>query len=117
MIEDRLRVKEASLRDRPTTEITRLEIVDWRDLRLLEVAPNTVQREFNFLQQVFLRAVDEWGQERGDNPTRGLRPMRLRDERSRRLAPIKRDYLLRHRSFKIPRFRPHLPGGVNLLGQ
>ncbi|WP_177208361.1 tyrosine-type recombinase/integrase [Tropicimonas isoalkanivorans] len=41
-------------------EITRADLVAWRDARLGEVQPASVKREMNLLKHVFVTAVDEW---------------------------------------------------------
>ncbi|PZX11852.1 integrase [Palleronia aestuarii] len=41
-------------------EISRADLVAWRDTRLGEVQPASVKREMNLLKHVFVTAVDEW---------------------------------------------------------
>lgn len=43
-----------------TTDLTGQNIADWRDARLKEVSPSSVNREWNLLSAVFTRATKEW---------------------------------------------------------
>lgn len=45
----------------PIREVSAADIADWRDRRLREVAPATVNREMNLLSHVFQTARREWG--------------------------------------------------------
>lgn len=46
--------------DRQALSITGPDMADWRDKRLTQVKPSTVNRELNLISAVFTRAIREW---------------------------------------------------------
>lgn len=48
--------------------VTSRDIRDWRDARVLEVAPATVHRELNTISAVFTHAIKEWSAPLSSNP-------------------------------------------------
>jgi len=74
----------ASVVHKPISEIRASDIADWRDRRLAEVSPASVNREWNLLRSVFSIARREWGWVQ-DNPMRDVtRPVATK-ARSRRV--------------------------------
>jgi len=61
------------------------DIRDWRDARVLEVAPATVHREMNTMSSVFTHAIKEWSAPLAENPchlvTRFKNADKARDKR------------------------------------
>jgi integrase len=74
----------ADVAHKPISEIRASDIADWRDRRLAEVSPASVNREWNLLRSVFSIARREWGW-LTDNPMRDVtRPVATK-ARSRRV--------------------------------
>ena len=63
------------------------DIAAYRDLRLKEVAPNTVRHELAILSHVFTIAVKEWGLTSLVNPVKQIRMPKMPRGRDRRLLP------------------------------
>lgn len=68
------------------SEITSTHLSKWRDKRLKEVTPGSVQREINLLSNVFSIARDEWHWHDG-NPFKGVRQPGDNPARTRRVDP------------------------------
>lgn len=51
---------ELAFKDKIISEVNQTDIAEWRDSRLKEVAPSTVNREWNLLRSVFQMARKEW---------------------------------------------------------
>jgi len=73
------------LADIPIGKLTSADLAQWRDRRLLEVAPGSVNRELNLLSAVFERARREWGWIKG-NPVRDIKRPRNPRHRERRIS-------------------------------
>ena len=74
-----------SLAEIPIRDVRRGDIADYRDRRLANVAPGTVNRELNLLSAVFRTAVEEWHW-LTENPCAGLRRPPSPQGRDRRIS-------------------------------
>ena len=82
----RIRIwKRTPLAKRFLASIQGKDIAGYRDMRLKEVAPNTVRHELAFLSHVFTMAVKEWGMMGLINPVRQIRIPKAPPGRDRRL--------------------------------
>lgn len=77
--------KKYPLADMRINEISSKHIVEWRDLRLAEVKPSTVNRELNLLSHVFTMAEKEW-EYIPVNPCSKVRRPRNPEARTRRIS-------------------------------
>jgi integrase len=66
------------------TELSASDLARWRDKRLKEVTPGSVQRDFNLLNAVFTKARKEWVWMH-DNPLEGVAPPGNNKARTRRI--------------------------------
>lgn len=61
-------LRDAEFAARRTTDLTPGDIRSWRDERLKEVTPPSVNREMNLISKVFAHAIREWGYHWAVNP-------------------------------------------------
>jgi integrase len=87
-------MKRRPLADRRMTMITRLDIIAYRDARLVEVGPATVAREVWLIQRTFDLARTDWGFSALENPARQVAKPRLPRGRERRLIAGEEEALL-----------------------
>ncbi len=73
------------LADIPMNELSARHFADWRDRRLADVSPATVNREWNLLSSVCSRCVREWGW-MADHPMRGVQRPKQPPPRTRRVS-------------------------------
>jgi integrase len=84
---------EALMRNYPTlanrmlADLKPSHLADWRDDRLKDVTPGTVQREINSLSHLFTVAREEW-RWMGESPLKGMRQPGDNPPRERRIAPM-----------------------------
>lgn len=71
------------------------DIAAWRDDRLTQVKPATVNRDLALLSHVFTVAIKDWGMESLRNPVALARRPRADNGRDRRLQPDEEEELLR----------------------
>lgn len=71
-------------------EVQTIHIAEWRDARLQEVAPSTVNREMNLLSHCFAIARDEWKWIK-ESPTRKVRRPKDPPPRNRRITQEESD--------------------------
>lgn len=87
---------EMLLRDKlaqvPLSELSRRDIADWRDRRMAEVSPGTVNRELNLISHCCRVAADDW-EWLSDVPTRSLRRPKNPKPRDRRITQDEIDTL------------------------
>lgn len=69
------------------SEIDNPDIVKWRNKRMEQVSPGSVQREINLLSNVFAVARDEW-RWRGESPFKGVWRPGDNAPRTRRVMPL-----------------------------
>jgi integrase len=62
-------------------KITSRNVRDWRDARLKEVQPQSVQRELNTISGVFTHAIKEWSIALTENPCHLVKGLRSLDKR------------------------------------
>jgi len=75
----------ANVAHKPISEIRASDIADWRDRRLAEVSPASVNREWNLLRSVFSIARREWGW-LVDNPMKDVKRPEATRARERRVS-------------------------------
>jgi integrase len=68
-------------------EITPAHFTAYRDKRLKEVAPVTINRELGVIRHAFDTAMREWDMPLRDNPLAKLRKLKVNNARTRRLEP------------------------------
>lgn len=91
----RMRIwKRSSLVKRSLASIQGKDIAAYRDVRLKEVAPNTVRHELAVLSHVFTIAVKEWGMGGLVNPVKQIRAPKMPAGRDRRLLPGELDRII-----------------------
>lgn len=69
----------------PIDEVTDLELDEWRDKRLKQVSPATVNRELNLIGAVFTAAIKDW-KVRMPNPCKLVRRPKQPKHRKRRIS-------------------------------
>ncbi|MDY0261898.1 site-specific integrase [Syntrophotalea acetylenica] len=79
------------------------DVAKYRDERLLERSPITVNNELILLSHLYTVAKKEWGMEGLRNPVRDIRKPKQPSGRDRRLRPGEEERLLKHTP---PRLRP-----------
>lgn len=78
-------LRSAKLAKKAVAYIDAFDIVEYRDVRLKQVAPATVIKEMNLLSNVFNIARSEWCMRGLENPVVGVRRPKVARERNRRL--------------------------------
>ena len=81
------RWKNTAFAKRTLASIHGKDIAEYRDMRLKEVAPNSVRLELALLSHLFTIAVKEWGMAGLVNPVQQVRKPKLPQGRDRRLRP------------------------------
>lgn len=61
-------LREAEFMKRRITELKPADIRDWRNARLKQVSPQSVNRELNLVSSVFTHAIEEWDYAFASNP-------------------------------------------------
>ncbi len=61
-------IRDAEFTKRRLDQLKFEDVRDWRDLRLKDVAPATVNREMNLISSVFKHAIQEWSMPMPHNP-------------------------------------------------
>lgn len=82
------------------SKVTTADLAAWRDARLKQVEPSTVQRDINLLRNVWSIARDEWHWCGDPSPWRGLRMPGDNPPRTRRIAPQEVRRLVRHLGYR-----------------
>lgn len=67
----------------------------FRDMRLKEVEPSTVNRDLNLLSAIFTHAMQEWGAEFDKNPVSMIRRPKNPPPRTRRITDEERDLVVK----------------------
>lgn len=80
------KVRRSSMASIPIGKLTPATIAAYRDSRLTEVAPSTVQKELNLLQSIVKRATHEWGLHIPSNPFERVARPRVVNARERRVT-------------------------------
>ena len=88
-------IRRHPLRSVPLAELHRGQLSDWRDDRLEEVKPGTVNKELGLLSRVIEAAIQDWGYDLRENPVKRIRKPKSNDARDRRLRGPEEEYLLR----------------------
>ncbi|MDA8150262.1 MAG: site-specific integrase [Nitrospiraceae bacterium] len=81
------RWKNTAFAKRTLASVQGKDIAEYRDMRLKEVAPNSVRLELALLSHLFTIAVKEWGMAGLANPVQQVRKPKLPQGRDRRLRP------------------------------
>lgn len=96
---DRL-LRTADFADRRLDQLTPEDIRDWRNERLEEVSPASVNRELNLMSGIFTHAIKEWSVPLRENPVHLVsRPAGADNARTRRYAQKDIDAILKHSSW------------------
>ncbi len=99
-------MRKAQFTKRRLSQIRGEDIRDWRDQRLKEVSPPTVQRELNLISGIFTHAIKEWSSPIAVNPVKLVsRPKNSNRSRSRRFTDAELKKLLDAAEFD-PNHRP-----------
>ena len=89
-------LRTADFADRRLDQLTPEDIRDWRNARLKEVSPASVNRELNLLSGVFSHAIKEWSAPMRENPVHLVaRPAGADKARSRRWSQKEIDAVLK----------------------
>ncbi|WP_066338460.1 tyrosine-type recombinase/integrase [Azohydromonas lata] len=72
--------------DKVLSEVTTADIAAWRDARLRQVTPGSVQRDINLIRNVWAVAAAEWGW-CGESPFKALGKPGQNPARERRITP------------------------------
>ena len=88
--------KRSSLAKRSLASIQGKDVASYRDVRLKEVAPNTVRLELALLSHLFTIAIKEWGMRGLVNPVLHIRQPPPGKPRERRLAPDEIESIVKH---------------------
>ncbi|MFA6488404.1 MAG: site-specific integrase [Sideroxydans sp.] len=90
------------LADRSMATVKSAEIASWRDARLTEVSPSSVNRELSLLSHLFTVAAKDWGMG-NTNPVLLVRKPRPNKGRDRRLNQLEIDKIISAtESFELP---------------
>lgn len=82
--------------ERRLDQLTPEDLRDWRNQRLTEVSPPTVNRELNLISGIFSHAIKEWSAPMPQNPVHLVsRPAGSNKARSRRFTQAEIDLLLK----------------------
>lgn len=88
-------MRRAEFTKRRLSQLRGEDIRDWRDQRLKEVSPPTVQRELNLISGIFTHAIKEWSSPLSTNPVKLVsRPKNSNRSRSRRFTDAELKKLL-----------------------
>ena len=88
--------KNHPLSARPLAGVRSSDLSLWRDGRLNEVSPSTVNREMNLISHVFTICIKEWGMASLVNPVSQIRRPRNPESRERRLQLGELEKILEH---------------------
>jgi integrase len=75
-------------------ELDAAAVAEWRDRRLTEVSPSSVNRELNLISAVFTRAIKEWRLPVAVNPVHAIQRPPMPQARRRRLSDTERAAIL-----------------------
>lgn len=79
----------------PAAEVDGATMAQWRDKRLKEVAPASVQRELSLVSSVFKRAIREWRLPMAVNPVSTIQQPKKPPHRRRRVSDDERALILK----------------------
>lgn len=95
---------------RPIRSITGPDIADWRDKRLTQVSPSTVNREMGLISAVFTHAMREWRLGLTSNPCSLVTRPRNPRPRTQRISISERERIIEQLGWdgtSEPRTAPH----------
>lgn len=75
----------------PIQLFSAIDMAGWRDDRLLEVAPSTINRDLNLISAIFNHAIKEWRLPIPSNPVHDIQRPRNPKARTRRVSQKERD--------------------------
>ena len=92
-------LRDSGLAERRLCDVDTPDIARWRDQRLAEATPATVQRDINWLRNAWNVAREEW-KWTSAKPFEGLRMPGQNPARTRRISPAEVKLLCRHLSYR-----------------
>lgn len=75
----------------PLSRFSQMDMAGWRDDRLKEVAPSTINRDLNLISAVFTHAMKEWRAPLPSNPVHDIKRPKNPKARTRRVSQKERD--------------------------
>ena len=90
----RMLIRRYPLFQRPITSITGADIAEWRDTRLVQVSPSTVNRELCLISSVFTQAMKEWRLGLTANPCSQVTKPRKPRPRTQRVSVAERQKII-----------------------
>lgn len=88
-------LRTADFVDKQISKIRPEDIRDWRDKRLKEVSPATVNRELNLISGIITHAIKEWSVPLKDNPVHSVKRPPATKSRTRRWSQDEIDAILK----------------------